>query len=136
MIGGALVIGAVIVGVAPLVSGLVSGPHVALDRVALAGWALYVAASASLQPFASLAAVLGRPSRVLRCRSVDAAFVITLLPILLGLGLSVSWSPFVLAAGLALGGILVRQFALKPLSKYQPRRSAGLIRSRSLHVVR
>ena len=121
MIGGALVAGAVIVGVAPLVSGVVSGPNVALDRVTLAGWVLYVAASASLQPFASLAAVRGHPSHVLRCRSLDALFVIALLPLLLSLGLAVSWTPFILAAGLVLGGILVRRFALKPLSKYQPR---------------
>jgi hypothetical protein len=136
MVAGALIIGAVIVGVAPLVSGVVSGPNVPLDLLAVAGWVLYVAASGSLQPFASLAAARGRPSHVLRCRLVDAILVVTLIPLLLGLGLSVSWTPFILAAGLVLGGILVRQFALKPLFKYQPRRSAGLIRSRTPYAIR
>jgi O-antigen/teichoic acid export membrane protein len=136
MIAGSLLIGAVIVLLAPLVSGLVSGPHVVLDRLALAGWVLYVAALASLQPFASLAAAWGRPSQVLRCRIADAIFVIVLIPLLLGLGLSASWTPFLLAAGLVLGGILVRQFALKPLAGYQPRRSAGFLRSRTRYAIR
>jgi O-antigen/teichoic acid export membrane protein len=136
MVAGAIVIGAVIVGIAPLAAGMVSGPHVALDRLALAGWVLYVAASGSLQPFASLAAARGRPSQLLRCRAVDAIVVLTLVPLLLGLGLAVSWTPFILAAGLVLGGILVRQFALKPLGRYQPRRSAGVIRSRTRYAIR
>ena len=136
MVAAALISGAVIIGVAPLVSEVVSGPNVPLDRVAVAGWVLYVAALASLQPFASLAAARGRPSHVLRCRIVDAIFVMALIPLLLGLGVSVSWTPFILAAGLVLGGILVRQFALKPLSKYQPRRSAGFLRSRTPYAIR
>jgi O-antigen/teichoic acid export membrane protein len=133
MVTGALVSGAVIVAVAPLVSGMVTD-NVLLDRLAVAGWVLYVAASGTLQPFASLAAARGRPSQVLRCRLVDAVFVITLIPLLLGLGLSASWTPFILATGLVLGGILVRHFALKPLSKYQPRRATGFLRSRILHA--
>ena len=109
MVIGALVGGAVIVGVAPIVSAAVSGPGIPLDRLAVAGWVLYVAASGTLQPFASLAAARGRPSQVLRCRLVDAVVVVTAIPLLLGLGVSVSWTPFILAAGLVLGGILVRQ---------------------------
>jgi hypothetical protein len=134
MAAGALVIGAVIVAMAPLVSGAVS--DIPLDRVAMVGWVLYVAALASLQPFASLAAARGRPSQVLRCRIVDAIVVIVLIPLLLSRGLSASWTPFILAAGLVLGGILVRQFVLKPLSRYQPRRSAGFLRSRTSYAIR
>jgi O-antigen/teichoic acid export membrane protein len=136
MVIGALVSGAVIVGVAPIVTAAVSGPDIPLDRLAVAGWVLYVAASGTLQPFASLAAARGRPSQILRCRLVDAIFVVTVIPLLPGRGVSVSWTPFILAGGLVLGGILVRQFALKPLSKYQPHRSAGFIRSRILHASR
>jgi O-antigen/teichoic acid export membrane protein len=134
MVIGALASGAVIVWVAPIVSAVVARPDIPLDRLAVAGWVLYVAALASLQPFASLAATRGRPALVFRCRLVDAIFVVTLVPLLLGLGVSVSWTPFILAAGLVLGGTLVRHFALKPLSNYQPRRSAGFIRSRILHA--
>ncbi len=136
MVIGALVGGAVIVWVAPVVSAAMSGPGIPVDRLAVAGWVLYVAASGTLQPFASLAAARGRPSQVLRCRLADAVVVVTAIPLLLSLGVSVSWTPFILAAGLILGGILVRRFALKPLSEYQPRRSAGLMRSRIVHASR
>lgn len=116
LMGGALVAGGLIVLVAPLVAPYLTGPNVALDRLALAGWVTYVVASGSLQPFASLAAALGRPAQLLRCRLVDAAVVVVALAALLGyLSISASWTPFVLAAGLFLGGVLVRQFALKPL---------------------
>ena len=134
--GGALLAGALVVLVAPLAAPFLTGPNVALDRLALVGWVTYVAASASLQPFASLAAARGRPAQVLRCRVVDAAGVLVALAILLGpLGVATAWTPFVLAAGLFLGGVLVRRFALAPL-RYQPRRAAGSFRSGALYVSR
>lgn len=136
LVAGALVAGALIVVLAPLVAPYLTGPGVVLDRVALAGWVTYVAASGSLQPFASLAAARGRPAQVLRCRVVDAAFVVIAVAVLLGhLGLAASWTPFVLATGLVLGGVLVRQFALKPL-RYQPRRAAGSFSSGALYARR
>ncbi len=136
LMGGALAAGALIVLVAPLAAPYLTGPNVALDRLALAGWVVYVAASGSLQPFASLAAARGRPAQVLRCRLVDAVVVVVALTVLLGqLSLSASWTPFVLAAGLFLGGVLVRRFALAPL-RYQPRRAAGPFSSGALYASR
>ena len=117
MMAAAVVVGAAIVTVAPQVAHLVSGPSVAVDRLAVAGWVTYVVASASCQPFASLAAARGRPAHVLRCRVVDAGFAVIALSILLHNGVAATWTPFVLAAGLFLGGALVRQFALKPLTR-------------------
>lgn len=117
LMGGALVLGAGIVLAAPYLGHLVSGPSFSLDRLTVAGWVCYVMASASFQPFASLAAVKGRQRRVFTCRLIDAGFAATLLTALLASGVSAAWTPYVLAAGLVVGGLLVRQFVLAPLSK-------------------
>lgn len=117
LVGAALVVGALLTFFAPGLADAVSGPHVAVDQLAVAGWVLYVAASASLQPFASLAAARGRPARVLACRCIDAGLVVVLLVVLLSSGMPTGWTPFVLAGGLLLGGVLVRQLVLRPLVK-------------------
>ena len=117
LMSGALVLGTGIVLSAPYLGHLVSGPSFSLDRLTVAGWVCYVMASASFQPFASLAAVKGRQRRVFTCRLIDAGFAAILLTGLLAAGVSAAWTPFVLAAGLVLGGLLVRQFVLAPLSK-------------------
>ena len=57
MISGAALLGSLIVFAAPYVGPFVTGPSFTIDRVTVAGWVLYVTASASFQPFASLAAV-------------------------------------------------------------------------------
>lgn len=136
LMGGALVFGALIVLIAPQIAPYLTGPNVALDRLALAGWVTYVAASGSLQPFASLAAARGRPAQVLRYRLVDAVAVVVVLTVLLGyLAISASWTPFVLAAGLFLGGVLVRQLVLRPLQNLA-RSTAGSLDSGALYAVR
>ena len=136
LMGGALVAGALIVVVAPFAAPYLTGPNVALDRLALAGWVIYVAASGSLQPFASLAAALGRPAQLLRCRAVDAVVVVAALAVLLGyFAVSASWAPFVLAAGLFLGGVLVRWLVLTPLQN-QARSTAGSHDSGALYASR
>lgn len=115
MIGAAVLVGAAVTVFVSSLATLVTGPGVTVDRITVIGWVLYVAASASCQPFASLAAARGKPAHVLRCRLVDALFALSLLFVLLSTGVSPAWTPFVLAGGLFLGGVLVRQFALKPL---------------------
>ena len=117
MMGGALVAGTAIVLAAPYLGHLVSGPSFEIERLTVAGWVCYVMASASFQPFASLAAVKGRQRRVFACRLADAGFAVVLLTSLLAAGVSAAWTPFVLASGLVVGGLLVRQFVLAPLSK-------------------
>lgn len=117
MMAGALGFGALVVLAAPYLGHLVSGPSFVIDRLTVAGWVCYVIASASFQPFASLAAVKGRQRRVFTCRLIDAAFAVILLTSLLAAGVSAAWTPFVLATGLVFGGLLVRQFVLAPLTK-------------------
>lgn len=136
MVGATLVAGVAIVALAPWLSDRFAAPGISIDRFVVAGWVLYVAASASCQPFGSLAAARGRPARVLQCRAVDAALVVILLPVLLATGASASWTPFVLAGGLFVGGVLVRQFALKPLSIADKGRSAEVPMKRYSHVSR
>ncbi len=117
MIAGAVVVGTAIVLSAPYLGHLVSGPSFNIERLTVAGWVVYVMASASFQPFASLAAVRGRQRRVFTCRLIDATVTVIALTALLAGGVGAAWTPFVLAAGLFLGGLLVRQFVLAPLSK-------------------
>lgn len=117
LMSGALTLGLGIIAAAPYLSHLVSGPSFAIERLTVAGWVVYVMASASFQPFASLAAVKGRQRRVFACRLIDAGFAVILLTSLLALGVSPAWTPYALAAGLLVGGLLVRQFVLAPLAK-------------------
>ncbi|MFT3970691.1 MAG: hypothetical protein QM695_10540 [Micropruina sp.] len=117
MMGGVLVVGSSVVIATPYLGHLVSGPSFQLDRLTVAGWVCYAMASASFQPFASLAAVRGRQRRVFACRLIDAGFAAVLLASLLAIGVSAAWTPYALAAGLVVGGLLVRQFVLVPLTK-------------------
>lgn len=113
MIGVTLGIGALLTALAPVLGHLITGPSFSMDRIAVAGWACYVAGTASLQPFSSLAAVLGRQARVLWCRVTDALVGVSLVWLLLyPVGASSSWIPFALAFGLFFGGFLVRRVAL------------------------
>lgn len=115
LVGLALVSGAVLVLAAPYIGQLVSGNKFNIDRLTVSGWALYVVGSASFQPFASLSAVLGRQQRVFGCRMIDATLTILALALVLGLGADAALTPYVMAAGLGLGGFLVRALVLHPL---------------------
>lgn len=126
MMGAALLAGAAIFALTGPLGRIVG--DIAVERLAVAGWVAYVIASASFQPFASLAAVKGAPRRVFACRVVDASFAAALLVIVLAAGLPAAWAPFVLAAGLVLGGVLVRAAVLAPLTKESPARRATELR--------
>lgn len=121
MMGAAVLAGVALAFSAPVLGRFVTGPSFSVDQLAVAGWACYVAASASCQPFASLAAVRGRQVKVFICRSINASVAIAVLWVLLvPLGASASWTPFALAAGLLLDGVLVRHFVLRPLARAVP----------------
>lgn len=115
MMAGALFLGAMIVLATPILGRIVSGSTFTVRLVSVAGWVLYAAGSASFQPFASLAGVLGSQRSVFSCRLIDAIVTLSLLLILLSAGLDAALTPFVLASGLLLGGVLVRTFVLAPL---------------------
>ncbi|MFT4297060.1 MAG: hypothetical protein QM582_16785 [Micropruina sp.] len=128
MMACALLAGTVIVIAVPYLSHLVSGSTFDIERLTVAGWVVYVMASASFQPFASLAAVRGGQRRVFFCRITDAGFAVALLTSLLALGVSPAWTPVVLAAGLFVGGTLVRHFVLAPLSRTATHASTSELR--------
>lgn len=115
MVVASVVVGGAILLIGPGVAHYVSGPGVSLDRLVLLGWISYVIAAASTMPFTALAAARGQAAKVLGCRVIDAVLSILVLSVALGLGLSHAWAAAILAAGIFLGGILVRQFALRPL---------------------
>lgn len=125
MMLGAITIGGALVLIGPYLTRFVSGPDVDLNRLALLGWVMYAVATASVQPFASLAAARGRPDLVFRCRLADATVAVVGVVLLLQSGVAVSWVPMILAAGLVLGGFLVRRIALRPLLIAVPRRGAA-----------
>lgn len=116
MVGAALLLGAVVVLLTPLAAEYLMGPDVPIDRLAVAGWALYVAATGSCQPFASLAAAQGRPAAVFLCRCLDAtAALLAMAVLLMPLTMPATVVPFTLAGGLFIGGLLVRLLVLRPL---------------------
>jgi O-antigen/teichoic acid export membrane protein len=118
MMGGALGLGVLAVLLVPIGGGLVTGRSFSLDPVIVAGWAVYAAASASLQPFASLAVVRGRQRQVLQVRLIDSVVALASLWVMLvPLDRGVEVSPYVLAAGLVLGGLLVRRTVLRSVVK-------------------
>lgn len=125
MIAGVSTLGIIIVAITPTLGEVITGSQFEVERGTVAAWTLYVAASASLQPFASLAAVLGRQRRVFLCRTMDAMFGVGLLGVLLGVGLSAAWAPLALACGLFVGGVLVRRLVLAPLVRSGPDRVDG-----------
>lgn len=116
MIAGLVVLGAVLVIITPVLGRFVTASGFEIERITVACWVLYVMASASLQPFASLGAVLGRQRRLFLCRVLDAVFAASLLTAILATGVSPDWAPLPLACGLALGGLLVRAWVLAPLT--------------------
>lgn len=115
---GALALGGLAVVLVPVLGPVVSGASFAIDRVVVLGWASVAAATAWLQPFASLAATRGAQRRVFAIRLVDAVAAPAALWVgLAWLGLPGEVMPFVLAAGLVLAGALVRLLVLAPLMR-------------------
>ena len=100
----------------PYLGPLVTGTGFAVSGVTVFCWALYAAASATMQPFASLCAARGRPRQVFTVRVADSLVGLALAAIaVLVLHVPVTLAPLALAFGLLLGGVLVRSFVLRPL---------------------
>jgi hypothetical protein len=116
LVTGALGLGGLAVLLVPWAGHLITGASFSLNRIIVMGWAVYAAAAASLQPFAALAVVRGRQRLVLQVRLIDSMAALAVLWVVLApLRTGVESAPFVLAAGLVLGGILVRGLVLGPL---------------------
>lgn len=115
---GAIGLGCVAAALTPFLAPRLTGPDVHVSWVAVLGWAVYSAASATLQPFASLAAARGRQRAVLLLRIADSVIGLTCLVLLLRvLGVAVSWTPYVLALSLFTSGVVVRFAVLRPMSR-------------------
>lgn len=120
MLVGALVVGIAGTLAAPELGRLVTGSSYSMQPLAVFGWAVYAASSAAVMPFASLAAVRGRQSRVVLVRLIDSCLSVIFVSVLLFVTISdVSWSPFALAAGSFIGGAAIRSFVLKPLTRVE-----------------
>jgi hypothetical protein len=81
---------------------------------------VYAAATATLQPFVSLAAARGRQRAALVVRLTDASVSLAALGGLLALGLPYEATPFVLAVGPFAGGLITRSIVLAPMLREQP----------------
>ena len=110
----AVLLGVVVTVLVPVLAPLAVGRSIDVDVVTVAGWAVFAAATATMQPFASLAVTRGRQREVFALRCLDVAVGTGLLALALGpLGAAASVTPFVLAVGPAVGGLLVRAVVLR-----------------------
>jgi O-antigen/teichoic acid export membrane protein len=110
-----LALGAVAAAATPALSDLVTSGQYSVDSVAVFGWAIYAASTASVMPFATLAAVRGKQASVFLVKLVEAAA--SLLMVAAAVRMHSSWAPYGLAAGPLVAGILVRQWLLVPLAR-------------------
>ncbi len=114
MAGTAVLIGAGVALLAQVIAPVVIGRAIHVDVVTVIGWAVFAAATATMQPFTSLAVARGHQRAVLVVRCLDVAVGVGLLAVALGLlGTSVALTPFILALGPVLGGVLVRVVVLR-----------------------
>jgi hypothetical protein len=118
--GGALVLGVALYAAAPLVGPWVTGDSFTLPAVTVLGWAVYAAATATLQPYVSLAAARGRQRAALGVRLADGLVSLGTLGGLLAAGLPYQATPFVLAIGPVVGGLVTRSIVLAPMLRGQP----------------
>lgn len=122
LMGGAvLAVGAAVAWLTPVLAPWVTGGSFPVSMVAVFGWSVYAAAFASLQPFASLAAVRGRQRAVFAIRVADSMIGLTAVVVMLSiLALPPACVPFGLAIGPFLGGVVIRMFVLRRLALAAP----------------
>jgi O-antigen/teichoic acid export membrane protein len=114
MAGVAVLVGAVVAGLAGTIAPVVIGRDIHVDVVTVIGWAMFAAATATMQPFTSLAVARGHQRAVLAVRCLDVALGVGMLAVALGLlSAAASLTPFILALGPVLGGVLVRVVVLR-----------------------
>lgn len=114
MAGTAVVVGAFVAVLAPVLAPVVTGRSIDVDVVTVIGWAVFAAATATMQPFTSLAVARGHQRAVLAVRCLDVAVGVGFLTVALGfLSTPVALTPFVLSIGPVIGGVLVRAVVLR-----------------------
>ncbi|WP_377644496.1 hypothetical protein [Oryzobacter terrae] len=114
MAGTAVALGVVVTALTPFLAPLAVGRAIDVHLVTVAGWALFAAATATMQPFASLAVTRGSQRAVFGLRALDVVVGTGLLALALGpIGLAAPLTPLVLAVGPVLSGVLVRTVVLR-----------------------
>lgn len=113
MVVGAVLVGAAVVVVLPVLGDLVSDGAFDVSPVAVLGWACYAASCAAVMPYGSLAAVRGRQAAVLLVRLVDSLLSLALVAVVVVvLGRDPQLMPWLLSAGAFFGGLMCRQVLL------------------------
>ena len=116
---GGLGVGALIWLSAPVAGPWVTGGEFVVPRLAVAGWVFYAAAIASMQPFVSLAAARGRQRAMLGVRLMDAAVSLVALVVWLMADLPTAATPFVLALGPVVAGLVTRFVVLTTMLRVE-----------------
>lgn len=106
--GGAAFLCAALALVLPWLGPILTGGDFVLPALGLLGWAIRTVAFAGSMPFMSLAAVRGMQATTLKITLVEFVVILAAVLLLLTLGGSILWVPFVLAAGSAASGLIVR----------------------------
>lgn len=107
----ALLLGLAAVAVLPVAGSIITAGGFDLDGVAVLGWVAYAACTALLTPYGGLAAVSGAHRQVFTVRVVESvASLLGVCLVLLWLGWSVRWVPYVLSPGALLSGLFIRRF--------------------------
>jgi hypothetical protein len=122
---GVAVIGAVLLGLLPLLAPLLTGGHFPVPVSAVAGWGAYAVASAVLLPYSGLATVYRRQRKVLALRTLEFVSLAAVLVLLVLPGPAELWTPLALAIGPLLTAVAVRSMVLRPLLR-QPAGSAAV----------
>jgi O-antigen/teichoic acid export membrane protein len=110
--------GVVAVVLLPYFGKIVSGGKFDISALAVFGWVLYSATAAVLMPYGSLAAVSGMHVKVFNFRLLEAAISLASVGVVLFVfHASASWTPFAMALGPIVLGLVIRQYILLPAAR-------------------
>lgn len=110
--------GVVAAALLPYFGKIVSGGKFEIGALAVFGWVLYSATAAVLMPYGSLAAVSGMHVKVFNFRLLEAVVSLASVAVVLFVfKASTSWTPFALALGPMVLGLVIRQYVLMPAAR-------------------
>jgi O-antigen/teichoic acid export membrane protein len=112
---GVALIGALSLAALPWLGPLLTGGDYEVPALAVAGWAGYAVAGATLLPYAGLASVHGGQRQVLALRGLELAALVAVFCVVAAGGGWVLWAPVALAVGPAVTALAVRQSVVVPL---------------------
>jgi hypothetical protein len=115
LVAGTVVMGVIGVALLPWLGPLLFGVHP--DAGVVIGWLAFTVAVAATTPYGSLAAVHGGQRRVFAIRLGDSLLSLAGIAVVLLLGASPGWVPYVLAGGALLGGLAIRFLVLVPRAR-------------------